>query len=75
MAELYVPEGYEVEETDERVGELTWTYTKRGAEVMASRHPAYLPTYHTRVERVTRNPFTFDRWVVACYQNRLVKRR
>jgi hypothetical protein len=63
------PEGYRIRETDEQVGVNGTRYTRWGARELARRYPPTIPSYHLRVERLTRNPFTFNRWAVVAYQN------
>lgn len=65
-----VPEGYEIEKTDERVegAEPLRFLTKSGAKRHIKNNPPYSPTYHLRVERKSR-----WLWNVVAYQNRLRK--
>jgi hypothetical protein len=70
---LEIPAGYRVLQTDERISELGYTYTRDGAERLRDAHPPRHPGYRYEIEQVTRNPFVFDRWAVVAYQNELVK--
>lgn len=63
-----IPEGYRVEETDERVDTFGRRYLRSRAESLARQHPPILPSYHLRVEKVG-----FLLFEVVAYQNRLVK--
>lgn len=63
-----IPEGYEVEHTDERVTVMGTRFTRAGARRMAAQYPPLVPSYHLRVERGG-----FMRWDVVVYQNRLIK--
>lgn len=63
-----IPEGYEVEHTDERVTTIGTRLTRWGAWQLARRHHPRVPSYHLRVERGG-----LLRWEVVAYQNRLIK--
>lgn len=69
-----VPEGWRLVETNDGVDALGHALTRAGAERLKAR---FTPTAHLglryEVERVTRNPFVFDRWAVVGYQNVLEK--
>jgi hypothetical protein len=66
-----IPDGYDVELTDERIadGEIGRRFFRWRAQQLRRSHAELLsvPIYHTRVEKVG-----FLRWGVVAYQNRLV---
>lgn len=63
-----IPEGYRVEETNERVGITPDRVFFRWRAERLARRERVLPSYHLRVEKVGR--FLYE---VVPYQNRLVK--
>lgn len=67
MSEIGVPSGYRVEETDKRVQSIGRRFLRWRAEALAAAHPAMIPSYHLRVEKVG-----WLRYEVVAYQNRLV---
>lgn len=64
-----IPDGYKVEETDERVGSMGRRFLRFRAEALARNYPPAVPSYHLRVEKVG-----FALYEVVAYQNLLVKR-
>lgn len=64
----HIPEGYRIEETDERVQSLGTRYLRSRAEAWARRYAPETPSYHLRVEKVG-----FLLYEIVVYQNRLVK--
>lgn len=63
-----IPEGYRVEETDERVGITPERRYFRWRADRVARRERTLPSYHLRVEKV--GLFLYE---IVPYQNRLVK--
>lgn len=63
-----VPDGYRVEETDERVQVIGGRFLRFRAEKLAADYPSIIDSYHLRVEKVS-----FLLYEVVAYQNRLVK--
>lgn len=65
-----IPEGYRVEETDEKVAPLGRRFFRFRAEALKREHPPILPSYHYRIEKVPNVPFLYE---VVSYQNKLVQ--
>lgn len=65
----YLPSGYVVEETDEKISTLAVRYFRWRAERYPREFPALIPTYHLRVERVG-----LIKYEINAYQNRAVPR-
>jgi hypothetical protein len=63
-----VPDGYEVEETEERVHPIGRRFFRFRAESLKAAHPPIVPSYRLRVEKVG-----FLLYEVVAYQNKLVK--
>jgi hypothetical protein len=65
-----IPDGYRVEETDEKVDALGRRFFRWRAEALKNEHPPLIQSYHYRIEKVPNVPFLYE---VVAYQNRLVK--
>lgn len=68
MTGFAIPDGYRVEMTDERVGEIGRRFFRFRAERLRRAHLPEVPSYHLRVEKMG-----CCRYAVASYQNELVK--
>lgn len=65
-----IPDGYRIEETDEKVLVLGRRFLRFRAEDFARKYPPETQSYHLRIEKVPNVPCLYE---VAAYQNKLVK--
>jgi hypothetical protein len=65
-----IPDGYQVEMTDERVpgADIGRRFFRWRAEQFRRQYLPRVPSYHLRIEKVG-----FARYAIVAYQNRLVK--